>query len=176
MRLLVSDDKKKKDNIILFPLNKIKNKDKTGKQINEKVHQKIVDEQTREFVEGNVDEIAYKLLDKFVSMGIKTDKFTFTADLALVIDAIRGLIYRDFGKTHPAQLLTDKMVSLNVKGKNKTARLNYNEILGIKHKTHKPISKEVEEELKDLADMADLQFSPDFKLDEDPNGNGNDKK
>jgi len=32
----VSDDKKKKDNIILFPLNKIKNKDKTGKQINEK--------------------------------------------------------------------------------------------------------------------------------------------
>ena len=64
----MSDDKKKKDNIILFPLNKIKNKDKIGKQINEKIHQKIVEEQTRDFVEGNVDEIAYKLLDKFVAM------------------------------------------------------------------------------------------------------------
>ena len=65
------------------------------------------------------------------------------------------------------------MVSLNVKGKNKTARLNYNELLDIKHKTHKPISKEIEDELKDLADMADIQFSPDFKLDGD-NGNGKD--
>jgi len=108
-------------------------------------------------------------------MGIRTAKMTFTADLALVIDAIRGLIYRDFNKVHPAQMLTDKMVTLNVKGKSKTAKLNYNELLGIKHKTHKPISKEVEEELKDLADMGDVQFSPDFNLD-DPNGNGNGKK
>jgi hypothetical protein len=169
----VSDDKEKKDNLILFPLNKIKHKDTAGKpKHNEKVHQRIVEEQTREFVEGNVDDIAYQLLDKFVQMGIRTNKMTFTADLALVIDAIRGLIYRDFNKVHPAQILTDKMVTLNVKGKNKTAKLNYNELLGIKHKTHKPISKEVEEELKDLADMGDVQFTQDFNLDEDPNGNG----
>jgi len=173
----VSDEKEKKDNLILFPVNKIKHKDTAGKpKHNEKVHQKIVEQQEREFVEGNVDEIAYQLLDKFVVMGIRTAKMTFTADLALVIDAIRGLIYRDFNKVHPAQLLTDKMVTLNVKGKNKTAKLNYNELLGIKHKTHKPISKEVENELKDLADMGDVQFTQDFNLDEDPNGNGNGKK
>lgn len=169
----MSDDKEKKDNLILFPLNKIKHKDTAGKpKHNEKVHQRIVEEQTREFVEGNVDDIAYQLLDKFVKMGIRTNKMTFTADLALAIDAIRGLIYRDFNKVHPAQILTDKMVTLNVKGKNKTAKLNYNELLGIKHKTHKPISKEVEEELKDLADMGDVQFTQDFNFDEDPNGNG----
>ena len=172
MRLLVTKDKK--DNLILFPTDKIKDKTKTGtRPLNEEVQKKLYEQQTREFVEGNVDEIAYSLLDKFVAMGLKTAKMTFTADLALVIDSIRGLIYRDFGKTHPAQWLTDKMVSLNVKGKNKTARLNYNELLDIKHKTHKPISKEIEDELKDLADMADIQFSPDFKLDGD-NGNGKD--
>jgi len=152
----------KKDNLIPFPTDRMKNKNKTGtRPLNEEVQKKLYEQQTKEFVEGNVDEIAYSLLDKFVAMGLKTAKMTFTADLALVIDAIRGLIYRDFGKPHPAQMLTDKMVQLNVKGNNKTARLNYNELLGIKHKTHKPISKEVEEELRDLADMADIQFSPD---------------
>ena len=166
----MNDDKK--DNIILFPLNKIKHKDTAGKpKHDEKLHQKIVEEQTKEFVEGNVDDIAYTLLDKFVNMGIRTNKFTFTGDLALVIDCIRGLIYRDFNKPHPAQMLSDKMVKLNVQGKNKTAQLNYNVFLNTKHKVHKPISKEVSDEIKDLADMGDVQFSPDFNLD-DPNGNG----
>ena len=164
-------DKSKKDNLILFPLNKIKDKKKATAKTHPAVSKKIEEQLTREFVEGNVDDIAYTLLDKFVKMGIKTDKFTFTADLALAIDTIRGLIYRDFDKGHPAQRLADKMVSLNVTGKNKTARLNYNEVLGIKHKTHIPLSKEIEEELKDLADMGDLHFTSDFDL----NGNNGKK-
>ncbi len=168
-------DKSPKDNLILFPLNKVKNRKTATDKVHPKVSKKIEEKLTRDFVEGNVDDIAYTLLDKFVKMGIKTDKFTFTADLALAIDTIRGLIYRDFDKGHPAQRLADKMVSLNVQGKNKTARLNYNEILGVKHKTHKPISKEVEEELKDIADMGDLHFSSDFNLNGD-NGKDDDKK
>ena len=75
---------------------------------------------------------------------------------------IRGLIYRDFNKPHPAQHLADKMVSINVKGSNKSAKLDYNKILNIKHKTHKPLSKDIEEEVRDLSDMADIQFTPDF--------------
>ena len=45
-----------KDNIILFPLNKIKDK-AAAMAADPKQHKKIVDEQTKEFVEGNVDEI-----------------------------------------------------------------------------------------------------------------------
>ena len=109
-----------KDNIILFPTNRIKDKKNVGKNVDDKEHRKIVEQQTKEFVEGNVDEIAYTLLDRFVKMGIRTDQLTFTRDLALVIDAIRGLVYRDFNKPHPAQKLTDKMVTLNASGKNKS--------------------------------------------------------
>ena len=65
-------------------------------------------------MEGNVDDIAYTLLDKFVNMGIVTNKLTFTARLS-VIDTIRGLIYRDFSKPHPAQQFADKMVTINMK-------------------------------------------------------------
>ena len=151
-----------KDNIILFPTNRIKDKQNVGKNIDEREHRKIVEKQTKEFVEGNVDEIAYSLLDRFVNMGIRTDKLTFTADLALVIDAIRGLVYRDFNKPHPAQKLTDKMVTLNASGKNKSARLDYSKVLDIKHRPHKPLSRDVEDEVRDLSDMADIQFTPDF--------------
>ena len=151
-----------KDNIILFPTNRIKNKDNVKKPIDEKQHKILVEQQTKEFVEGNVDDIAYTLLDKFVNMGIVTKKLTFTADLAVVIDTIRGLIYRDFSKPHPAQQLSDKMVTINMKGKAKTAKLDYNKILGTKHKVHKPLSKDIEDEVRDLSDMADIQFTPDF--------------
>ena len=156
-----------KDNIILFPTNRIKDKNNVGKNVDEREHRKIVEKQTKEFVEGNVDEIAYTLLDRFVNMGIRTDRLTFTRDLALVIDAIRGLVYRDFNKPHPAQQLADKMVSINIKGKNKTAKLNYNDILNINHKPHKPFSRDIEDEIRDLSDMADIQFTPDFDPEED---------
>ena len=161
-KLLVNDN----DNIILFPTNKIHNKQTVGVK-DEREHKKIVEKQTKEFVEGNVDEIAYSLLDRFVNMGIRTDRLTFTADLALVIDSIRGLIYRDFNKPHPAQQLTDKMVKINMRGKNKTAQLNYNEVLNINHKPHRPLSRDVEDEIRDLSDMADIEFTPDFDLDPD---------
>ena len=151
------------DNIILFPLNKIKDK-AAAMAADPKQHKKIVDEQTKEFVEGNVDEIAYTLLDKMVQMGIRTQTLTFTTDLALAIDTIRGMIYRDFGKRHPAQDLADKMVTVRTDptGHKKSARLNYSEVLGIKHKEHKPLSKDIEDEVRDLSDMADIQFTPDF--------------
>ena len=155
------------DNIILFPTNRIKDKKNVGKNVDEREHRKIVEKQTKEFVEGNVDEIAYSLLDRFVNMGIRTDKLTFTADLALVIDAIRGLVYRDFNKPHPAQKLTDKMVTLNASGKNKSARLDYSKVLDVKHKPHKPLSRDIEDEVRDLSDMADVHFTPDFEPDND---------
>jgi len=160
---LLSDN----DNIIVFPTNRIQNKDAVGKTPDEREHKKLVDKQTREFVEGNVDQLAYQLLDKFVNMGIRTNQISFTADLALVIDSIRGLIYRDFGKKHPAQLLSEKMVKVNLNGSNKTAKINYNEVLNINHKEHKPFSRDVEDEIRDLSDMADIQFTPDFDPDND---------
>ena len=151
-----------KDNIILFPTNRIKNKHTVKHPVDEKQHQKLVEQQTKEFVEGNVDDIAYQLLDKFVNMGIRTDKLTFTADLALVIDAIRGLVYRDFSKPHPAQKLADKMVSIYSKGKSKSAKLDYSKVLDVRHKPHKPLSRDIEDEVRDLSDMADIQFTPDL--------------
>ena len=164
-KLRVNDNDK--NNIILFPTNKITNKDNVGRLPDEKEHAKIVEAQTKEFVEGSVDDIAYMLLDKFVNMGLRTNRLSFTTDLALVIDCIRGLVYRDFNKSHPEQQLAEKLVRIYPKGKQKSAKLNYNEVLNINHKEHKALSRDIEDEIRDLSDMADLQFTPDFDLDDD---------
>ena len=100
-------DKKKSAKIILFPQSKIKKK--ITKPQDSPFLLKLKEQQTREFIEGSVDEIGFNLLKKFVDMGLKTTKESFTKDLALVIDCIRGLIYRDFDMAHAAQLLPRRL-------------------------------------------------------------------
>ena len=94
------------DNIIQFPLDKVvrvnkTNKTKAEKQFAERVKQK----QTKEFCDTAVDDISMNLLRHFVDLALKTQNQTFTKDLALLIDVLRGLIYRDFNIDHPAQRL-----------------------------------------------------------------------
>ena len=43
--------------------------------------------------------------------------------------------------------------------------LNYNKVLPTNHKPHKPLSPDIEDEVRDLADMADIHFTPDFDPD-----------
>ena len=162
-------DKKKSAKIILFPQSKIKKK--ITKPQDSPFALRLKEQQTREFIEGNVDEIGFDLLKKFVDMGLKTTKESFTKDLALVIDCIRGLIYRDFNMSHAAQLLANKMVSVrfNRGGKASSARIDYSDFLKDQMKKQKPtnvFNKELKEELNDLREGSDM-----FESDMDLNGN-----
>ena len=95
------------DKIILFPTDRIVNKE-TAKQ-NPEGSEKVRVDRTKEFVEGNVDEIAMNILRQFVEMAMMTEKPEFTKDFGLLVDMLRGMIYRDFDVTHPAQRLADKL-------------------------------------------------------------------
>ena len=70
----------------------------------EKVNRQIQQQQTKQFVETGVDDISMNLLKSFVDLAMKTNNH-FTKDLALLVDVMRGLIYRDFGVSHPGQKL-----------------------------------------------------------------------
>ena len=121
-------DKEKKGKIIIFPENRIKKK--ITQPQDSPFTKRLKEQQTREFIEGNVDEIGFDLLRKFSDMGLRTNKETFTKDLALVIDCIRGLIYRDFNMAHAAQLMANKMVAIkfNRGGKASAARIDYSDL------------------------------------------------
>ena len=144
-----------KDNIILFPSNKIV--EKPGITIppsNNEYVKRIQQKQTKEFVETAVDDISMNLLRQLYDLAIKTEKQSFTKDLAMVVDMIRGLVYRDFDMVHPAQKLSDKLVQVNKnQGSALSARIDYSSIIDKPTKT-KPLSKDVKEDLKDLNDSS----------------------
>ena len=153
-------DKDKGATIIPFPQNRIVEKSTAGPQKDPKLMKKIQDDQTKEFVETSVDSISLNLLKQFYNMAVKTDKYDFTKDLALLVDIMRGLLYRDFGVKHPAQSLSDKMVILKVnKDGTQSAKIDYTGVINGSKKNGKPLSKEVKEELKDLNETG-VKFDP----------------
>ena len=149
--------KNRNDNIILFPTNKIVEKSTTGPVKDDKFQKKLAQEQTKQFIETTVDDISIELLRKFYNLAIKTNKDSFTKDLAVLVDVMRGLIYRDFDIKHPAQILSDKLVDLKkLKDGSQSAKINYTSLLDIKHKQHKPFSPDIKDELRDINDQAGM--------------------
>jgi len=157
----VSDDK-----IIPFPKNRIVNQrsrelDEQRRKMGSKVAKEIEKQQTRQFVETSIDDMSMNLLKQFYDMAIKTDKHSFTKDLALLVDVMRGLMYRDFDIKHPAQKLSDKMVNLKVnRDGTQSAQIDYTGVTDTKIKNGKPLSRDFKEELKDLNETG-IIFDPD---------------
>ena len=146
------------NNIIQFPLDKVvrvnkNNKSKAEKQFAEKVKQK----QTKEFCDTAVDDISMNLLRHFVDLALKTQNQSFTKDLALLIDVLRGLIYRDFNINHPAQRLVDKLVKISINKQGaQSAKIDYTPVLEVEKVNNSPISKDVKNEIKDINDQAGM--------------------
>ncbi len=146
-----------KDNIILFPTNRIVEKKNTGPKKDDKFSKKLQLEQTKQFVETSVDDISISLLRKFYDLAVKTNKESFTKDLAMLVDMMRGLVYRDFGISHPSQYLSDKLVELKtLKDGTQSAKIDYSSIMEKKHKQHKPFSPDIKDELRDINDQAGM--------------------
>ena len=145
--------------IIPFPKNRIVEKSTTGPKKDQKFLDELHKQQTKEFVESNVDEISMNLLKRFYDLAIKTNAKSFTKDLAVLVDVMRGLIYRDFNMKHPAQVLSEKMVELRqLKDGSQSARINYD--IFKKGKTV-PLGPEIRDEIKDGPGI----FEPDGDLD-----------
>lgn len=141
--------------IIPFPTNRIVEPTRVGQQMDTKTTKKIQDHQTKQFVETAVDDISMTMLRQLYELSVRTDRHTFTTDLALVVDMIRGLIYRDFDMPHPAQKLTEKLVILKVnKDGTQSAKIDYSSVVDTDSKTQKPLSSDVKNELKDLNDQS----------------------
>ena len=152
------------EKIILFPTERIVNRETA--RPDPKAGEKVRVDRTKEFVEGNVDEIAMNMLRSFVEMAMKTEKPEFTKDLGLVVDILRGMIYRDFDVQHPAQKLADKIVDLKVTRYGPQVWIDYNRVLENQHKPHKPLSDEIKDELKRRNDGW-TDFEPDFPFPDD---------
>ena len=152
------------ENVISFPSDRIV--EKRDVLQDPKVVEKMRVQNTKNFVETAVDDISMNLLRNFVDLAMKTNQPAFTKDLALLVDVMRGMIYRDFELQHPAQKLSDKMVDLKT-NRNGTlsAKIDYSKVIEDVIIKSKPISTNIKDELKDLNDTAGF-FEPDGNLDD----------
>jgi hypothetical protein len=152
------------ENVISFPSARIV--EKRDVLQDPKVVEKMRLQNTKNFVETAVDDISMNLLRNFVDLAMKTNQPSFTKDLALLVDVMRGMIYRDFELQHPAQKLSDKMVDLKT-NRNGTlsAKIDYSKVIEDVIIKSKPISTNIKDELKDLNDTAGF-FEPDGNLDD----------
>ena len=151
------------DNIILFPTDRIKNKENTGIK-DTKFQKRVEKEQTNKFIESAVDDIAMKLLHNFVDLAMKTQSETFTKDFSYLVDCLRATIKRDFGLNHILHKVVDNTVELTHDNAGNTrARIDYSNLNKIdfrpkKDKTIKPLSDDVKDELTN----GGIEFTPDF--------------
>ena len=169
---LVSDDKKNDyENVILFPENKIAKK---RVDVDPKAQEKMRDYQAAKFVETATDEIGLDLIRRFVQMGLDTKQDVFTKDLAMSMDAVRGLLYRQFNIAHPIQKVVDYAVKLKMNKKGVvTARIEYANMSDEITMTTRPLNKDVSDELNDRNNgmfqfTENFDFTPDYPGQEGP--------
>ena len=96
--------------LIQFPVKRIIRKQPTPKQIDSESKRKRAQENY--FVEQLSEEIVLHMIHVFQDHAIKMKDDKFLRDLAVIIEAIKSLIYRDFGRVHKMQAISDTLATI----------------------------------------------------------------
>ena len=113
--------------LVKFPSHKVR-KPKTDlatKQTKEKAQE--IKENI--FIEQIVEGLTLNLIHTLQENGVDMKKETFLRDLAIIIDATKSAIKRDFGKNHPMQAITDALAKIStLPNGNQVTDLNYGKV------------------------------------------------
>ena len=113
--------------LVKFPSHKVR-KPKTDlatKQTKEKAQE--IKENI--FIEQIVEGLTLNLIHTLQENGVNMKKVTFLRDLAIIIEATKSAIKRDFGKNHPMQAITDALAKIStLPNGNQVTDLNYGKV------------------------------------------------
>ena len=96
--------------LIQFPKKRIIRKQPTPKQVESETKRKKAQENY--FIEQLSEEIVLHMIHVFQDHAIKMKDDKFLRDLAVIIEAIKSLIYRDFGRVHKMQAISDTLATI----------------------------------------------------------------
>lgn len=124
--------------LLQFPMNRVVRNIPESPELSEEQQDEIKKEK---FIEQLTEQLSLDILAVFQENVVHLKSDLFLKDLALVIEAIKSLLKRDFNKTHPMQAITDSFINIaTTKEGRKLTDINYNKILRVK----KPPQKEPE--------------------------------
>ena len=147
----------KNSNVIKFPTDRVvyNNKPVKPQPSEEEARQIKEDIFVEQVTESLILDIIHVLQENVVDT--KTD--VFLRDLAIVIEATKSLLKRDFGRDYPMQTISDSIAKIHMlKDGRKVTDINYGNIIIRKKKESKKEQEERQEEL-------DVEFDPDMNLD-----------
>jgi len=132
---------------------------------NEQAHRpELSEEEARQikedkFVEQITESLILDIIHVLQENVVDTKTDVFLRDLAIVIESIKGLLKRDFGRKHPMHTISDSLAKIHtLKDGRKVTDINYGNLMTKKQKESKQKQDKRQQEL-------DIQFDPDIKLD-----------
>ena len=116
-----------------------------------KIKQALEDIKIKQFVEKLTEDLTMDILSVLQENVVDVKNDFFIRDIAMVVESIKSLLYRDFGKKHKMQDITDVITNILVTQQGqKLTNINYDKI-------KRPVKKEKKEK--------PIEFEPDFNLD-----------
>ena len=143
--------------LIKFPAHRVVyNKDPTRPELTEDEARQIKEDK---FVEQITESLILDIIHVLQENVVDTKTDVFLRDLAIVIEATKSLLKRDFGRDYPMQTISDSIAKIHMlKDGRKVTDINYGNIIIRKTKESKKQQKERQQEL-------DIEFEPDITLD-----------
>ena len=96
--------------LIQFPVKRIIRKQTTPKQVDSESKRKKAQENY--FVEQLSEEIVLHMIHVLQDNAVKMKDEKFLRELAVIIESIKSLIYRDFGRVHKMQAISDALATI----------------------------------------------------------------
>tara|TARA_X000000368_G_scaffold262582_1_gene207862 strand:- start:64 stop:483 length:420 start_codon:yes stop_codon:yes gene_type:complete len=127
--------------LLQFPMNRVVRNIPEAPELSEEQQDDIKKEK---FIEQLTEQLSLDILSVFQENVVHLKSDLFLKDLALVIESIKSLLKRDFGKPHPMQSITDSFINIaTTKEGRKLTDINYNKILKVKKAEVKEPEKSV---------------------------------
>jgi|TARA_B100001094_G_scaffold244558_1_gene240913 hypothetical protein len=143
--------------LIKFPAHRVVyNNDPIRPELSEEEARQIKEDK---FVEQITESLILDIIHVLQENVVDTKTDIFLRDLAIVIESIKSLLKRDFGRKHPMQTISDSIAKIHtLKDGRKVTDLNYSKLMTKKQRENKEEEDKRQQEL-------DIQFDPDIKLD-----------
>ena len=143
--------------LIKFPAHRVVyNNDPIRPELSEEEARQIKEDK---FVEQITESLILDIIHVLQENVVDTKTDIFLRDIAIVIESIKSLLKRDFGRKHPMQTISDSIAKIHtLKDGRKVTDLNYSKLMSKKQRENKEEEDKRQQEL-------DIQFDPDIKLD-----------
>ena len=112
--------------VIQFPTSRIVRRAPPLPKLTERQEE---DQQVHKFIEELTEQLSMTILAIFQENVVHMKGDNFLRDLAVVVESLKALLYRDFGKKHPMQKVTDTLTSIiTLKTGQRITDINYSKL------------------------------------------------